>query len=259
MDSKQYYENYNWERANLSKKLKTKIKNIYNIIPKDISSVLDIGCGDGIISNSFGEKYFTVALDRSINALKYVRVNKSVASADYLPIKSNSFDLVFSSEMIEHLPDEIFNKAVEEFRRVSKKYIFLSFPNDENIDKLKTQCISCKFVFNKSYHLRTLNSNIIRQLFPEYKVITEYEEGKAIRHYNTSLSNIKHKLAPPQSWIPDYWTKSDEAIRNTMCPNCGHSFKIPYKFNLISSICDMINVVISPKRPYQLCMLLEKK
>lgn len=43
-----------------------------------------------------------------------------------------------------------------------------------------------------------------------------------------------------------------------MCPNCGYSFIIPYKFNLLASICDGLNILISRKIPYQLCILLEK-
>ena len=34
---------------------------------------------------------------------------------------------------------------------VNSEYIFLTFPNNENIEKLNTQCPECNFLFNKSY------------------------------------------------------------------------------------------------------------
>jgi len=259
MDNTKYYEKFDWQSAELSTKLIDKVERLISVIPNDVNTILDVGCGDGTISVGMNNKFSVIASDRSINALKHFNIKRICNSADTVAVKSSSVDLIFSSEMIEHLPDEIFYNSIEEFKRVSKKYIFLTFPHNENIDKLNTQCPECKFIFNKSYHLRTLNSKVILELFPEYKVINRFEIGKEIRQYSRVLSKIKHKLSPAKSWIPTYWMKEDDAIRKTMCPNCGHSFVIPYKFNLIASACDMINIIVSKKEPYQLCILLEKK
>jgi 2-polyprenyl-3-methyl-5-hydroxy-6-metoxy-1,4-benzoquinol methylase len=259
MDNTKYYEKFNWESAHLSTRLKEKIEMIISSIPNDVNSILDVGCGDGTISEALNNKFSVIASDRSINAVKHVKTKRLANSADLIGLKNNSVDLVFSSEMIEHLPDEIFYSAIKEFKRVSRKYIFLTFPNNENIEKQKTQCSECNFVFNKSYHLRSLNSEIIKKIFPEYKIINEFTTGIKIREYNNFLSKIKHKFSPSISWIPYYWTKGDEALRSTMCPNCGHTFQIPYKFHPIASICDGLNILVSKKIPYQLCILLEKK
>ena len=259
MDNTKYYEKFDWQSAELSTKLISKIEKLISVIPEDVNTILDIGCGDGTISVGLNENFNVIASDRSVNALKQFNIRRVCNSADSVSIKSNSVDLVFSSEMIEHLPDEIFYKAIDEFMKVSKKYIFLTFPNNENIEKLKTQCPECNYIFNKSYHLRTLNAEIIKDLFPEYNIVTKFEIGKAIRQYSKTLSKFKHKLSPSKSWIPKYWMKEDEAIRKTMCPSCGESFIIPYKFNVIATACDMINILISKKEPYQLCILLEKK
>ena len=257
MDNRNYYENFNWEQAKLEEKLKDKIDLVRSLIPKDAITIADVGCGNGVISNGLNEHFNVVAFDRSFNALKYVKTKKINASADYLPIKEHSFDLVFSSEMIEHLPDEVFYKAIEEFKRISKKYIFLTFPNDENIEKQLTKCPKCGYEFNKSYHLRTLNIDIIKNLFPEYKILRTAEYGMKVRDYNKILTKIKHKFTPSNSWIPKYWTKN--ISRETMCPNCGNKFEIPYKFNFFAFMIDMLNILISKKRPYQLFILLEKE
>jgi len=257
MDSREYYEKFDWDNAKLDQKIQDKIGLIINAIPQDVQTVIDVGCGDGTISNELNKKFNVTAVDRSFNALKYVKAKKIQASADLLPIKSSSTDLVFSSEMIEHLPEEIFDNAIAEIKRISKKYVFLTFPNDENIEKQITRCTKCGYDFNKSYHLRSININTIEHLFPEYKVVTKFEYGLKIRDYNRTLSTLKHKLTPSTAWIPSFWTPNQK--RATMCPSCGHEFEIPYKFNLLAYSLDMLNILISKKRPYQLCVLLEKK
>jgi len=256
IDNKEYYEKFEWDKANLSHKLHDKIKIILNIIPDDVRTILDIGCGDGTISNELNHKYSVCALDRSRSALKYVKTPKILASADNIGILSHAFDLVFSSEMLEHLPDHIFAQSICEMKRITKKYIFITFPNNENVEKGFIKCIKCGFIFNRSYHQRRLNMKIIKNLFPEYKVIKSSTFGKKVRKYNNFLGKIKHKLSPADSWIPTRWTPNKR--RNSLCPKCGNTFEIPYRFNLISTLCDTLNILISPKIPFQLFILLEK-
>ncbi|GAB4457082.1 MAG: hypothetical protein OHK0036_20750 [Bacteroidia bacterium] len=256
-DNKTYYEKFDWEKANLASQLTEKINSIVNTIPNDVNSIIDIGCGDGSITNKLNDNYKVVAIDRSRNALQYVKSHRIQASADYLPIKSSSADMVFSSEMLEHLPEDIFNNTIIEFKRISKRYIFLTFPNDENIKKNFVHCSNCGFEFNKSYHLRTLNKKIIEKLFPDYSIKHSFYTGSLIRPYKKILSDLKHKYSPFTSWIPPHWTPDNR--RKTMCPNCNTTFDIPYKFNSLSFFLDSINSLISPKRPYQICILLEKK
>lgn len=256
MDSKEYYEKFDWEYAQLDKKIMDKIDLIINSIPKEVKSIADIGCGDGTISNELNKHFNVIALDRSFNALKYVNADKAEASADQLPIKSNSVDLIFSSEMIEHLPEEIFSHAISEMKRICKKYIFLTFPNNENIEKQLVQCPKCNYNFNKSYHLRKLNSDIVKKIFFDYKIIIQFEYGLKVRDYHRVLSNLKHKISPPSAWIPSFWTPNRK--RNTMCPNCDNEFEIPYRFNILAYSIDIFNIIISKKKPYQLCILLEK-
>jgi ubiquinone/menaquinone biosynthesis C-methylase UbiE len=257
MDNKEYYENFNWDDAHLNEKLKNKIQQIVSIIPEDVNTILDVGCGDGAISNELNVKFEVTATDRSFNSLKYVKANKIQSSADNLCFFDNKFDLVFSSEMIEHLPDEIFTKAMKEFQRLSKKYIMLSFPNNENIGKNLVQCVKCTTNFNKSYHLRSLNKYNVQKLLPSYKLINSFETGTPIRGYHHKLLNIKHKYAKASSWIPKHWTPDGRRV--TMCPACNHSFDIPFKFSLTAFFCDSLNVFLSPKKPYQICLLFEKQ
>ncbi len=255
MDNPIIYENAKWEiltRAQLGPKIQKIIENI----PPDVQSIIDIGCGNGVITNELAKKYQVLGVDRSKSALQFVTSQKLEASCDNIPIPSQSFDMVFSSELLEHLPDEIFQKTIQEFKRISKKYIFITVPNRENPDKLLIRCPQCKYIFNRPNHLRSFKSEDFAILFPEYKKTTEFTFGKPVRYYHPALLKLKRKWIPSNSWIPYFWI--DKNNRTTICPRCNNQFIFPYKFHPLGFLIDSINVIISPKRPYWLMVLLEK-
>ncbi len=86
--------------------------------------VLDIGCGKGEDSSKFSKTAKRiVAVD--IEKFPYWKIIKSnkiifkVANAENLPFKSQTFDIVFSKDMLHHTPHP--NKALKEMKRVCKK------------------------------------------------------------------------------------------------------------------------------------------
>ncbi len=256
MDNKAIYEAYDWS-ALKEADLKDKIRKILGIIPEDVQTILDIGCGNGVISNVLGKAYKVTAVDRSEKALGFVKTDKVLASADNIPLPNASFDMVFSSEMLEHLPDGVFEKSVAEMKRLTKKYIFITVPNDENPDKLAIRCPSCGFVYNSPNHLRSFKLTDFEKLFPEFNLINSLAFGKKVRHYNKTLLVLKKRISPAQSWIPYYWMPKEK--RETICPKCEHQFENPYRFNLLATTTDVANVLLSPKKPYWLFVLMEKK
>ena len=256
MDNKKFYEQFDWKMLKYTH-LKSKIEIIKQTLPSDVKKILDVGCGNGIITNELGKNYQVTGLDRSSEALKYVKTNKIQASSDEIPFSQNDFDMIFSSEMLEHLPNDIFMKTISEFRRISPKYVFISVPNNENLKKTFIECKKCCFRYNRSYHLRSFNVQNICKLFPEYKLKENFTFGVRIRQYNSLVLSIKKSFTPAISWIPYYWTSIEK--RKTMCPNCEHQFTYDYKFNLLSFICDSMNAIISPKIPYWIFVLLERK
>ena len=255
MDNKIIYENYNWGSLSTNK-LGPKIKKIIENIPSYVQSIIDIGCGNGVITNELAKKYKVLGVDRSKSALQYVTSEKLEASCDNIPLPSQNFDMVFSSELLEHLPNEIFQKTIQEFKRISKKYIYITVPNRENPDKLMIRCPACKYIFNRPNHLRSFKSEDFTVLFPEYKKIAEFTFGKPVRYYHPALLRLKRRWIPSISWIPYFWI--DQNNRTAICPQCNHKFYYFYKFHPLGFLIDGINVIISPKRPYWLMVLLEK-
>ena len=131
MDNEKYYESFDWNSFN---KLPINAKNILNLIPKDVKNIIDIGCGNGLITNILHEKGFDVlGVDRSENALKFVKSHILKSNCDSIQVKDKSFDLVLSSELLEHLEDDVFKKTLNEIDRISSKYILISRSEEQHV------------------------------------------------------------------------------------------------------------------------------
>jgi ubiquinone/menaquinone biosynthesis C-methylase UbiE len=87
--------------------------------------VLDIGAGDGKITSLLNAK----GIDNEPIAVKLAQekgVDVILGSAYDLPYKDEEFDSVFMGDVLEHL--EFSRKALQETRRVLKKYLYLVTP-----------------------------------------------------------------------------------------------------------------------------------
>lgn len=100
------------------------------------SSILDVGAGEGFTL----EKLRTAKVGKKLEGIEYMdeaielgkKTNPKVllkkGDIYQLPYKQNEFDVVLCTEVLEHLEDP--EKALHELKRVSKKYILLSVPNE---------------------------------------------------------------------------------------------------------------------------------
>ena len=83
--------------------------------------VLEIGCGDGHLSTILSD-HFNNVISTDINPREDIK-DVIVADAQYLPFTSNTFDAIFSSNVLEHIDD--LSKCLNELHRVSKKDVVM--------------------------------------------------------------------------------------------------------------------------------------
>ena len=83
--------------------------------------VLEIGCGDGHLSTILSD-HFNNVISTDINPREEIK-DVIVADAQYLPFTSNTFDAIFSSNVLEHIDD--LPKCLNELHRVSKKDVIM--------------------------------------------------------------------------------------------------------------------------------------
>jgi ubiquinone/menaquinone biosynthesis C-methylase UbiE len=254
MDNSKYYETFDWTNF---KNADDCLSNLAALIPSDTRTIIDVGCGNGLITNKLSEKYDILGVDRSKAALKMVTCKKLEADCSSLPVEDRSYDLVLSSELLEHLDDDTYQATIREFQRISKKYILISVPFEESLSKGMIQCPECKLLFHRSYHQRRFSVELIQKDFPGFSVISHRSFGLKVRVHNPTLAKLKHKWTKPRNWIPKYWTGNES--RQAMCPKCETQFVYPYRFNPIAFSLDVINTIITKKIPFHLAVLLEQK
>jgi DNA-directed RNA polymerase subunit RPC12/RpoP len=196
-------------------------------------------------------------VDRSETALSFVRTRKIHASSDRIDLPDRSFDMVFSSELLEHLESPVFEGTLTEMKRLSRKYLFITVPNDQSVEKDFIRCPSCGHVFNRAYHIRRFDAAGLAACFPEFHVKKSLTLGLGKRGYVPFLARIKHRITPASSWIAPFW--ADRGHRQSMCPSCSAEFEYPYRFHPVGFFLDIMNIPLSPKRPYWLMMLFEKE
>ena len=132
-------------RYNIATRYRQKI--IFSLIkPKKKDALLDVGCGTGYMASLLSKKCQVYGID---NDAKSIRLAKKiggknttflVASALKIPFKSNKFNYVISSEVIEHVQDD--SSFMKEIVRVTKKNgtIIVTTPSLEGLFKVSNTC-----------------------------------------------------------------------------------------------------------------------
>ncbi len=95
---------------------------VHNFFP--LGEILEIGIGNGIITEILRKKYNLTTVD--INPCLNPDVVSSVDDLSGLP--EYKFDASLCFEVLEHLSFKDFSKCLSELHRVTRHYIFLSLP-----------------------------------------------------------------------------------------------------------------------------------
>lgn len=110
------------------------VNGILKTFKGEIGSVLDVGCGQGSFTD--------YALKCGLRAKGYDFAEYAVATAHNLakgrifqsdvtqgiPEPDLSYDLIFCSDMVEHIRKSKIEAVVQEFYRITRKWVFFQFP-----------------------------------------------------------------------------------------------------------------------------------
>lgn len=165
---KDYFINYGDADFYNTKNIATSLAKIINkkLKPK---SVLDVGCGYGFIPQYFNKNNVkSEGIDISKFATEKLNLDY-IIKADILDLntiyKKNEFEIVICSEVLEHLPSENINQAINNLSFVSTKYIFLIITtSDIVLDNIDPYHIS---MYDKNFwekKIKECNLNIDQNL-----------------------------------------------------------------------------------------------
>jgi ubiquinone/menaquinone biosynthesis C-methylase UbiE len=229
-----YYEQQGLWDKDITERDLNRIESTISLIPPDVNTVLDVGCGSGFITNRLKSKFLIMGLDISFQALTKVDSLRIQAASQYLPFKEKAFDLVICTEVIEHLQKEVYLKTINEIKRVAKKYILVGLPFDEELTFSNCFCYNCKRRFHINFHERSFKENKLKRLFtPQFKFLKRINCGLERVYYNNLLLFVKQRIA-------GVWLRKE----TTICLYCGASqkYKGVTEKNFISWYCDKQNL-----------------
>ncbi|QBI20887.1 class I SAM-dependent methyltransferase [Egibacter rhizosphaerae] len=99
--------------------------------------ILDVGAGSGQFANclAWSEQFASVTTIDATRFGKYIELDDSIQyhemSVGEMAFEDDAFDVVTCMEVLEHVPEEIFEPAIAELRRVCRGQLVITVPYRE--------------------------------------------------------------------------------------------------------------------------------
>jgi SAM-dependent methyltransferase len=133
--------------------------------------VLNIRTGNGWLeSRCQKEGWDTVGLDPNETAMEALQrngINGAVAGIEAMPFADGTFDIVFSSEVLEHLHDGLLGRGLSEVTRILRPGgVFLgTVPYREPLELKTIVCMNCNHVQHAYGHHQSFSVSRLRTMF----------------------------------------------------------------------------------------------
>lgn len=152
-----------------------RLKYLANRAKKLLSSpkaiALNIGVGNGWLEEHLTHEGWKIqSLDPNESAIRRLKTRGLKASTGFieaLPYKSNIFDVVFCSEVLEHLSRDQMESGLQEMFRVLKPdgYLLGTVPSQEKLSDNEIVCPRCGEIFHRWGHMQDFDKKRLREIF----------------------------------------------------------------------------------------------
>jgi SAM-dependent methyltransferase len=231
---------------------RSRIDAILGLLPSDAGAVVDVGCGDGLVTNQLLDSGFDVTgVDIAEEALRHVRAPTLVAPSENLPFADGEFDCVVASNLLEHLPRGAFEQTLAELGRVTARYLVLSVPNAEDLALAQTRCSRCKTAFHAARHVRSIGIEDIVSWFPDFHLTASRFVGDPWPYRSRGLQRLVQVIG-------NCWYRVPDAV----CPTCGYRVDPPRPNQLVRTTHGALQRMLGRvrgSRLSQLVVLLERR
>jgi SAM-dependent methyltransferase len=160
-----------WGRLKDAPDIREKVRIFTEMIPEEVGTIVDVGCGDGAITNALGPRWAVTGVDSSSSALQHVTTDAVLADARALPFADASFDLAMTSQMLEHLDDATYIAALAELRRVTRHYLLLSVPYREDLGMRMIRCPRCGLRQHVWGHVRRFTTESLMNDLADFEAL----------------------------------------------------------------------------------------
>lgn len=183
------------------------------LVPGGCRTVLDAGGGTGWATIELRNKCEVVTLESSAESLRHAPGQTMLASIDALPYSERSFDIVICSQVLEHLPGDMLDRACFEMMRVAKDYLLVSVPYREALDAKLVRCACCRQAFHPDHHVRSFTEEDLAGLFPQWLIAEWHVFGPLNAFAGVTSPRPLGEVAPS--------AELSYARETTVCPHCG--------------------------------------
>ena len=118
-----------------------------------------------------------------------------VSNGDELPLPDKSVDFVISSHVIEHFFDPI--KAIKEWIRVSKRYVYIICPQPDALESDRTQLITG-----------------LQELVQRHTGDIPTPENDDHRHWTRWTCDTFKEMCAFYGWHVSHWQEKDDKVTN---------------------------------------------
>ncbi len=240
-----------WEAFERNPYLAERSRIVAEMLPPEVDGFLDIGCGDGDLIRALAARCPGIGVDPALTALGRFQGMRICARGESLPLRDACSKLVVCLEVLEHLSDESLRACARELARVADRWLLVATPHREDPMRNALRCPRCGLVFNRSHHLQTFDRDRLLSCFPGFELREERFGGQPVRAYRRPLLWMRHR------WARRYFKGPGET--RGLCPRCGNLEFPRFRPNPGSTLLDGANRLLSPRRPYWIFLLLEKR
>jgi SAM-dependent methyltransferase len=180
------------------------------LVPKGYQTVLDAGARDGYYSVQLADYFDSVtSLDLIKPDVDHERVTCVSGDLTNLSYPDKSFDVVFCTEVLEHVP--ALEKAVSEIKRVVKHVIVIGVPYKQDIRIGRATCVHCGKVSPPWGHVNAFDEHRIAKLFQPFRIANQLLTGED-REQTNALA----------TWLTDIGRNPYGIYgRDQQCLHCG--------------------------------------
>jgi SAM-dependent methyltransferase len=247
---RRFYESSADSVLELNPAEESRIEETLTHLPPSCMSALDVGCGMGRLLSRLKNRCACAGADISSKILQRSLMKAVCAQAHIqsLPFASKSFDAVLCTEVLEHIPEDLFPLAIAELRRVARKYILISVPNRENLLEETVSCGSCSLTFHRYGHIRSFTPENLATLFHPMRLAEQWEMGSPKMVWSRFLLRARTMAG---------FSSVNAAAP---CPACGNAQEESptYVSGLVRKGCDWLQWRVAARllrRPYWLGVL----
>jgi SAM-dependent methyltransferase len=178
--------------------------------------VLDVGCGNGVLTNLLDDMDLAVGTDRSFTALQFIQKPRTQSDIVRLPFGNSAFDAVLATEVVEHIPDSVYATALAELARVASHYLLITVPYCEALWLSCARCPRCGTRFHQHGHVRSYQADTMDTLFAGVAGV------RLVR--KVPIFPVQHYLLVKegQTLYKQLLRSGGTFPRLAVCPQCGY-------------------------------------